>query len=145
MDTRSKKQSNVHDLDTLGFMSYRILEQEKTGIGRSTSNDLVLEHDYTVSRKHAELLRAGNRIILRDIGSGNGTRVNGVQIDSEIELKSGDIIIFGYSCFVFSCAPQPALWRVQFVPEVSAELSTHDQIGIHAGKDSDSVVTTPLG
>jgi serine phosphatase RsbU (regulator of sigma subunit) len=70
------------------------LETGRTSIGRGSHNELHLP-DRSVSRNHAEILIEEKRILLRDLGSSNGTYVNGSQISSEQELRSGDRIRFG--------------------------------------------------
>jgi FHA domain/Domain of unknown function (DUF1707) len=63
-------------------------------IGRATDCDCVLS-DPTVSRHHAELLRAADRWVLRDLGSRNGTRVNGMRVLEASEVFPGDRIALG--------------------------------------------------
>jgi pSer/pThr/pTyr-binding forkhead associated (FHA) protein len=48
-----------------------------------------------VSRKHAQLWRDGERWLLRDLGSRNGTRVNGVRVLEAIEVRPGDRVSLG--------------------------------------------------
>ena len=62
-------------------------------IGRMSTNDVVLS-DANVSRRHAELRRAGGRWLLVDLGSTNGTTVNG-KLAREHELGHGDRLMFG--------------------------------------------------
>jgi hypothetical protein len=62
-------------------------------IGRSSSCQLVLGDD-TVSRRHAELRFEDGRWLLRDLGSSNGTYVNGRWI-TEAEVRRGDVVHFG--------------------------------------------------
>ena len=62
-------------------------------IGRSIGCDLVLG-DPTVSRWHAELVRDRDRWIVRDIGSTNGTRVNGWRVRSAV-VEPGDVLALG--------------------------------------------------
>jgi len=50
--------------------------------------------DITVSRRHAELVLRDGRWILRDLGSSNGTWVNGRQV-VEAEVRSGDLVVLG--------------------------------------------------
>lgn len=66
-------------------------------IGRHPINDLRFdaERDLDVSSRHAELRIVGERCILVDIGSTNGTLVNGQIVDSERVLNDGDVISFG--------------------------------------------------
>lgn len=67
-------------------------------IGRSGDCDLALGHP-TVSRRHAELRRTGDAWILVDVGSTNGTRVNGWRADSGITVRPGDCVRFGALAF----------------------------------------------
>jgi pSer/pThr/pTyr-binding forkhead associated (FHA) protein len=62
-------------------------------IGRMSTNDVVLS-DPNVSRRHAELRRAAGRWLLVDLGSTNGTTVNG-KLAREHELSHGDRLMFG--------------------------------------------------
>jgi pSer/pThr/pTyr-binding forkhead associated (FHA) protein len=71
-----------------------LLDQETTTVGRSTEGDVFLD-DVTVSRKHAIFeRRAGGAWFVRDVGSLNGTYVNGEQVD-ETKLASGDEVQIG--------------------------------------------------
>jgi hypothetical protein len=62
-------------------------------LGRSSSCELVLGDD-TVSRRHAELRVEEGRWLLRDLGSANGTYVNGRRV-VEAEVRSGDVVHLG--------------------------------------------------
>ncbi len=64
-------------------------------IGRSSDIDLVLIEDM-VSRKHAQITVNGNNITIEDLGSTNGTFVNGERITS-VSIKKGDRILIGTS------------------------------------------------
>jgi hypothetical protein len=68
-------------------------------IGRLPECGVVLQ-DSNVSRRHAELRRAGEGVIVTDLGSTNGTRVNGVPIREQI-LASGDEVSVGSTRLVF--------------------------------------------
>lgn len=61
-------------------------------IGRES--ELAIQ-DPTVSRRHAEVRREQGKVTLKDMGSANGTFVNGAKIDSETELSAGDTVQFG--------------------------------------------------
>jgi len=61
-------------------------------IGRNESADLQIDSS-RVSREHAVILREGGSFKVRDLGSTNGTLVNGRQIE-EIALADGDILVF---------------------------------------------------
>lgn len=76
------------------------LQADRTEIGRDPSNTIVLEMDPTVSRKHAAIIRQGNVYLVQDLGSTNGTYVNGARIQSA-QLRPGDTVGFGNSVFSF--------------------------------------------
>jgi ABC-type multidrug transport system ATPase subunit len=64
-------------------------------IGRVAKQaDFVLDHPL-VSRRHARLLRDGNHVVLHDLGSANGTFVNGRRLTRKVELHPGDRIDIG--------------------------------------------------
>ena len=67
-------------------------------IGRSPDCDLPLG-DITVSWHHAELRRANQAWLLVDVGSKNGTRVNGWRADSGFAVRAGDWVSFGAAAF----------------------------------------------
>ena len=73
-------------------VTYELVEQVIT-VGRAPDNTIHLD-DPSVSGRHAELRAAGKAYQLRDLGSTNGTRVNGSPT-GEIILHSGDRIRFG--------------------------------------------------
>jgi phosphoserine phosphatase RsbU/P len=63
-------------------------------IGREAGIAIQIEHP-TVSRQHAQVVPSGASMVLVDMGSANGTRVNGVKISGPTTLREGDSIEFG--------------------------------------------------
>jgi hypothetical protein len=63
-------------------------------IGRSRECDVVLT-DSNVSRRHAEISPSGPNWLIQDLGSTNGVRVNGRQVEGPHPLESGDRIELG--------------------------------------------------
>jgi len=63
-------------------------------VGRVAGSDLQVDDD-SVSRKHAELIVNGREVSVKDLGSANGTTVNGAPIADETILSPGDILQFG--------------------------------------------------
>lgn len=67
----------------------------KTTVGRGDHNTLTI-HDNGVSQTHCEILVYGSEVIVRDLGSRNGTFVNGELLhNQQRQLKSGQIVQFG--------------------------------------------------
>ncbi len=72
------------------------LEREIVNLGRDLANDIVIR-DAQVSRYHLRLMLREQDYLLEDLGSSNGTRVNGVQIGGPTSLNDGDFIALGDS------------------------------------------------
>ncbi len=70
-----------------------LLDDDFTSTGRHPDSDIFLD-DVTVSRRHAEFYRSGDRFTVRDVGSLNGTYVNRERIE-EAELAGGDEVQIG--------------------------------------------------
>jgi pSer/pThr/pTyr-binding forkhead associated (FHA) protein len=68
-------------------------------LGRDPASDIFL-NDITVSRRHARIQIKGNKAFLEDLGSLNGTYLNGVRIE-KASLKNGDEIQVGKFKLVF--------------------------------------------
>jgi hypothetical protein len=93
---------------TLGITPQReySLNKPTVAIGSHPSNDVVLD-DTTVSRRHATITRKEGRHELADLGSTNGTYVNGRQVRKPTLLTSGDEIKFGSVRMGFNPASVP--------------------------------------
>jgi predicted component of type VI protein secretion system len=70
------------------------LEKSEIFVGRDLSNDIVI-NDPEISRRHARLFMQGNSYVLEDLGSTNGTFVNGQRLMGPSILRPGDSITFG--------------------------------------------------
>jgi len=82
---------------------FELPDHEPQQIGRS-SEALPLT-DQTISRRHAEMTPDGGRWILRDLGSSNGTFVNGVRVTEARTLQPGDQIRAGTTLVIFGEDP----------------------------------------
>jgi hypothetical protein len=71
------------------------LDGERMTVGKNADNDIVLSEDPSVSRVHAVFERMSRRWAIRDVGSTNGTLVNGERIFSQRQLHDDDEIILG--------------------------------------------------
>jgi hypothetical protein len=77
----------------------RTLGDKVLSIGRLLDNDVVLE-DPNVSRRHAEIRPLGTSFVVTDLGSTNGTLVNGSAVKQQV-LQPGDVITLGSSSLRF--------------------------------------------
>ncbi|MEZ5064674.1 MAG: SpoIIE family protein phosphatase [bacterium] len=75
-------------------LSVTLRPDEEARVGRGTGNDLVIPSQ-TVSRNHARLVARGERVAITDLGSLNGTRINGRDVKGEALAVAGDTVEFG--------------------------------------------------
>jgi adenylate cyclase len=80
-------------------------------VGRAATSDVPI-YDPTISRRHAEVVLAANGVRVRDLGSSNGTFLNGSRIDDAVAVD-GDVVTFGKVAFhvreVTPAVPRPAV------------------------------------
>src|SRR3954467_7020978 len=78
---------------TDGAHSFDLKEGVTLVVGRAPTSDVPVI-DPTISRRHAEVEYRDGTIVVRDLGSSNGTFVNGSRVD-ETSVNAGDTITFG--------------------------------------------------
>jgi serine phosphatase RsbU (regulator of sigma subunit) len=83
------------------------LRGDRVVLGRAHDCDLILP-DVLLSRRHAEIVRTAQGWSLRDLGSLNGTRLNGVRVEDERLLRDGDTISLSDWALVFRDAETPS-------------------------------------
>lgn len=76
------------------------LENDRIDVGRDATSTLQL-HDLEVSRHHAEIVRRDRYWVVRDLGSSNGTFVNGTSV-GEQRLSSGDQVQMGKTVMLYT-------------------------------------------
>src|SRR5262245_40262911 len=74
---------------------FPLLPDREIVIGRASDLDMVLVEDM-VSRKHAKITTNGGQVFIQDLGSTNGTFVNGEKV-KKTRLKEGDRVLIGTS------------------------------------------------
>lgn len=104
--TNLKARTRMQDRFTLRFQNGERegdtvpLSSARFTLGRRPGNTLQIQ-DGSVSGQHAELIVEGQEVLLRDLGSTNGTKVGGRKV-TEVALAHGDTIHFGSIAAVFS-------------------------------------------
>ncbi|MEN9798286.1 MAG: hypothetical protein RL653_1982 [Pseudomonadota bacterium] len=123
------------------------LEADEYVVGRSREATLSVP-DNSVSRKHAKVLRSGGGWAVEDLGSGNGTLVNGEKIASETYLYSGDTIKLGDTVFTFkdesnATVARPPPTEVPTLPPRPARGGPPARLGDAAGVDTGLMNSVP--
>ncbi len=91
-------QSNPYLTDKSG--QEHTLEANPTRIGRGIENEIVIVSKLS-SREHAVIHREGRRSNIEDLGSTNGTFLNGERVQGSIPLRDGDQLLIGGLKFTF--------------------------------------------
>src|SRR6516164_10524016 len=84
----------VRDLD--GNAVTIPLDRERIGLGRSAANELCYPDDHGLSRHHLVLIREIDGWRVEDLGSKNGTLLNGQRLEKSAPFKPGDRISAGH-------------------------------------------------
>jgi predicted component of type VI protein secretion system len=99
------------------------LEKAEFFLGRDLANDIPIP-DVEISRRHARIFLQGNLVFIEDLGSTNGTFVNGTRISSPKELHQGDVITLAENTkFSFSQSGQAVVTPAS----QTAPMPTHAQ------------------
>lgn len=127
--------------------TFEIGRQTGWTVGRDPTNSLVL-NDIKVSRRHAVVRWEGDHFVVRDMGSRNGTFVDGERID-QMMLDDGNIIRIGDSEFLVRIAAQKMVEEELFNQQRQmASLETHmdmeDEFRIHDKGFSGSLKTLSM-
>lgn len=85
------------------------LEGDRTTIGRAPANDVSLEWDSAVSELHAVVERYPVGWCVRDVGSSNGTFVNGERLVAERRMRDNDELRVGSTRLMFRLSQAPKL------------------------------------
>jgi len=116
------------------------IAKDVTLVGRKEDCDLRLEHK-SVSKLHCVIVKTDGLLLVRDLGSTNGTRVNGQRVRRAALLPNDKVTIAGFQFKVFLGPASP--------PPVSQDENTQhidakDIANIAGGELADSVVDEPI-
>ncbi len=137
-------------LSTSGEQTIDLTQARSLTVGRAVTSDVPI-YDPTVSRRHAEVTLTNGGVRVRDLGSSNGTFVNGSRV-SETTVADGDIVTFGKVAFkvVEVTAPRPTRQDdAGFTPKPPPDATIVRQVAVSAGGELDqldqSVAPPPSG
>jgi ABC-type multidrug transport system ATPase subunit/pSer/pThr/pTyr-binding forkhead associated (FHA) protein len=133
IDTNGPRSSSRADqgLADLGTRILTQLKQKKSIVlGRADTCDVVVDNNQ-ISRAHAKITTAGGKYFIEDLGSMNGTFVNGIRLNGKVPLGSSDTIILGRIRFtlggkVVDISKEIAIKTVGLVKKFS-----NGKIGLH--------------
>ena len=127
-----------------GNTKYVPLGGERVSLGRTTANDLCFADDPGLSRQHLEFELKDGSWLVRDLGSRNGTYVNGKQITGEHAMQPGDRIAAGHLMIEFRIGGSDTEHTVFFVePGPAAAHATTIETDL-AGALVEPAVATPF-
>lgn len=126
------------------------LESDQITIGRDSSNGITI-NDAEISRRHARLTFQGGKYILEDLGSTNGTFVNGQRLAGPRVLKPGEVVSFGeqivlvFEANTFDPGATVVSPRAAAVPSASRPVMSPPPAPVdYAGSVPASPVPTPV-
>ena len=103
----------IRDLD--GQTTTIALDRDRITLGRSSANELSYPDDIGLSRQHLAFAGRDGKWTVEDLGSKNGTLLNGVRIDKAMPFKPGDRVSAGHLTIEFAGAGQGGQETVVFV------------------------------
>jgi sigma-B regulation protein RsbU (phosphoserine phosphatase) len=114
----------IRDLD--GKTSTVALDRDRITLGRSSANELCYPDDVGLSRQHLALVRRNSQWTVEDLGSKNGTMLNGQRLDGPMPFHPGDRVAAGHLTIEFADAGLSTQNTVVFVdsPEQFSKSAT---------------------
>jgi hypothetical protein len=79
---------------TFGGQRFQVTAAQPIVVGKGAGN-LIIQDDPTVSTSHAQFTVQGGRVLLTDLGSTNGSFVNGQRVTQPVALSDGDLVRLG--------------------------------------------------
>jgi sigma-B regulation protein RsbU (phosphoserine phosphatase) len=106
------------------------LLEASVGLGRASSNELCYPDDFGLSRQHLVFEKVDGAWAVRDLGSKNGTLVNGFRVAQPTPLNHGDVIHAGHLQITFGVRPavDPLNQTVVFVEKADFEAAPNNTV-----------------
>lgn len=104
------------------------LEIEEISIGRDANNQLVIP-DPEVSRRHARIFRHADNYVIEDLGSTNGTFVNGSRLVGPYILRAGETVTLGENTNLVYEVEDPDATMAAFSPSATYQAPPEPQLG----------------
>ena len=116
------------------------LLETNIGLGRATTNELCYPEDFGLSRQHLIFEKVRGQWSIRDLGSKNGTVVNGFRISAATPLGEGDVINAGHLQITFAGQDDPETMSqtVMFVEHPDVESAPSNTV-VSSLKDFNAV------
>jgi pSer/pThr/pTyr-binding forkhead associated (FHA) protein len=116
----AQKGTGLTLVGTVENKSEHRVRSARVAIGSDPGNEIVIDEP-TISRRHAEVIKRSGVFQIRDLGSTNGTFVNGKRVDAPVPIEAGDEIrLGGIHLYVRrDPAAQPAKRRFPHIPSFS--------------------------
>ncbi|MGO9231120.1 MAG: SpoIIE family protein phosphatase [Bryobacteraceae bacterium] len=124
------------------------LTGSRMAVGRSSSVELSFPDDAGLSRQHFALEPAGDGWTVQDLGSKNGTFVNGIPLKARLALRPGDRITAGHLSIVFAAdegAPAPGVVVFEGGEGAAADSPTTSTLITSLGDANRTIVVEPGG
>ncbi|MEW6261950.1 MAG: FHA domain-containing protein [Thermodesulfobacteriota bacterium] len=121
-----------------------LLGQGTVIIGRSLECDIRIDNP-AVSRRHASLENVKDEYILTDLGSSNGTFLNGQPLKGTATLKPGDVIGLGKFELLFQDSPKAAVEKVMGGMDMEATMMVDSEAMAKAFQSAPDAVTSVSG
>lgn len=128
----SSMKARLISLNASGPRAVISLDKLPVVLGRGAQADVRL-HDQTLSRRHCEIGCVSATLVVRDLGSKNGTRVNRQNVTESV-LMPGDKLTLGSSTFVVSYEQRPG----------AVERAGRSEIGLDEPEEDTTLSADPL-
>jgi adenylate cyclase len=134
-------------LSTTGEQAIDLQPGRTVVVGRAVTSDVPI-YDPTISRRHAEVSLGDGGVKVKDLGSSNGTFLNGARITADVTAGENDVITFGKVAFrvklVSAPAARPPVVSAEFVGAKAAGGTIVRQLPVSGGVPA-IVTASPSG